>query len=200
MEISQLSLKRLFSRAGIKRVSSNSYNQLYHLIQDITLNILDKSSTLVKSRQNNILSQDEIKNGFVLTSILDIINNQIQDGGEDSGWCDNEPSQCGNSVDLGKIGQTGGVAYCDGNLSQCGNFSEEAISTCKINQSGSGVYFFSIPTTQYHRFINDLISKNYKNLKITKSGLKELQYSVETRAIEYISKLNSESEKKVFQF
>ena len=159
----------------------------------MTQNILDKSSTLIKSRQNHILSGEEIRNGTVLSNVLDIINRQIQDGGAEAGWCDNEPTQCGK-VD----NQVGGIAYCDGQLSQCGNFSEEALSACKYNQTGSGEYYFTIPTTQYQRFINQLITDQFKGIKITKSGIKELQYSVENRVVEYLSKINIDSDKKVF--
>lgn len=204
MDISQLSLKRLFNRAGIRRVSSNSYDSLYNILKSFNYNILDKSSTLVQTRQNKVISGEEINNGFILTNILDIINQQIQNGGgmEEAGWCDNNPSQCGltSIQNMEEINmQNGGTSYCDGNISQCGNFTEEAIAGCQFNQTGSGDYYFTIPRTQFQRFINEIINQNFKGIKITKSGLKELQYLVENKTIEHLIQLNTNNEQKVFQ-
>ena len=98
MEISQLALKRLFHRAGIKRISNKSYDKLYDMINLFVSNILDKSITLSNKRQNNTLNSDDIYKGYNVSNLLKIIENESdveQEGGSYTGYCDSEPSQCG---------------------------------------------------------------------------------------------------------
>jgi len=189
MDISQLALKRLFHRAGIKRISNGSYEKLYIHMVDEVKNILDKSITLIKNRQKNILNNDDIKKGFVLKNILNIISTtSIQNGGEYKGYCDNEPSQC---ADVNN--QVGGVEFCDNQISQCGNFSEDVIMNCDIKQNGGTDYFFSIPSTQFNRLLINVLKNN--NHKITKSAVNYLQYLIETSTVKYLIQKNVENTK-----
>ena len=188
MIISQLALKRLFYRAGIKRISNGSYEKLYLFINDELKNILDKSTTLIKNRQKNVLNNDDIKKGFVLNNILNIIRkSSIQNGGEYKGFCDNEPSQCADVSN-----QIGGMSLYDDQISQSENFSDDLV--LNYNKHNVGVdYFFSIPSTQFNRLVTNLLESN--NQKITKSAVSYLQYLLESSTIEYLIKKNSENNK-----
>jgi histone H3/H4 len=189
MDISQLALKRLFHRSGIRRVSNGSYEKLYIHICDEVKNILDKSMTLIKNRQKNVLNNDDIKKGFVLKNILNIISNASnQNGGEYKGYCDNEPSQCADVTN-----QVGGNEFCDGQISQCGNFSEDVILNCDNKQNGGSDYFFSIPSTQFNRLLSNVLQNT--NQKITKSAVNYLHYLLETSTVNYLIQKNVENSK-----
>jgi histone H3/H4 len=182
MDISQLSLKRLFQRAGIKRISNTSYEKLYLQINELISNIIDKSVTLINTRQNNVLNNDDIQKGFFLTNLLNIIETTVQSGGEYKGYCDNEASQCADVFQ-----QKGGISFCDGELSQCGDYSKDV-----GKQNGGGDYFFSIPSTQFSRLIKNILFM-HKNQKITKSAVNHLQYLVETTIVNSLIKKNKEN-------
>jgi histone H3/H4 len=192
MEISQLALKRLFHRSGIRRISNGSYDKLYLHINEQVKNILEKSMTLIKNRQKNVLNNEDIRKGFILNNILNIISkSSIQNGGEYIGYCDNEPSQCGDIVN-----QKGGIDFCDGQISQCGNYSEDITLSCanKQNGGGGGDYFFSIPSSQFNRLVTKLLEEN-NNQKITKSAVNHLQYLIETSVVDQLIKKNVENNK-----
>jgi histone H3/H4 len=182
MEISQLALKRLFHRAGIKRISNKSYDKLYGMLNLFVSNILDKSVTLSNNRQNNTLNSDDIYKGYYVSNLLTIIENESdinQEGGEYTGYCDSEPSQCG----ILKGGEYTG--YCDSEPSQCG-----------IQKGGD--YFFSIPNTQFNRLIKKRL-ESYNSQKITKSALQQLQYLTETSIVNSLVDKNK-GNSKVFHF
>ena len=183
MEISQLALKRLFHRAGIKRISNKSYDKLYDMINLFTNNILDKSITLINNRQNNILNSEDIYKGYNVSKLLTIIENENgsnQEGGEYIGYCDNELAQCG----IQKGGEY--IGYCDNELAQCGI------------QKGGGDYFFSIPTTQFNRLIKKNL-ESFNSQKITKSALQQFQYLMETSIVNSLIEKNK-GNSKVFHF
>jgi histone H3/H4 len=189
MDISQLALKRLFHRAGIRRISNGSYDKLYLQICDELKSILEKSMTLIKNRQKNVLNNDDISKGFILNNILKIITNtSLQNGGEYLGFCDNEPSQCGDVVN-----QKGGVSFCDNEPSQCGMGSDDISINANNIQNGGKDYFFSIPSTQFNRLVVKLLENN--NQKITKSAVNNLQYLLETSIVEQLIKKNVENNK-----
>jgi histone H3/H4 len=189
MDISQLALKRLFHRAGIRRISNGSYDKLYLHICDELKNILEKSMTLTKNRQKNVLNNDDISKGFILNNILKIITrSSLQNGGEYAGFCDNEPSQCGDVVN-----QTGGVSFCDNEPSQCGIGSDDISINPNNIQNGGKDYFFSIPSTQFNRLVVRLLENT--NQKITKSAVNNLQYLLETSIVEKLIKKNVENNK-----
>ena len=182
MEISQLALKRLFHRAGIKRISNKSYDKLYGMLNLFVSNILDKSIILSNNRQNNTLNSDDIYKGYNVSNLLTIIENEgdtNQEGGEYTGYCDSELSQCG----LLKGGEYTG--YCDSEPSQCGILK-------------GGDYFFSIPNTQFNRLIKKRLEP-YSSHKITKSALQQLQYLTETSIVNSLVEKNK-ANSKVFHF
>jgi histone H3/H4 len=189
MDISQLSLKRLFQRAGIKRISNTSYEKLYLQINELISNIIEKSVTLINTRQNNVLNNDDIQKGFFLTNLLNIIETTVQSGGEYKGYCDNEASQCADVFQ-----QKGGISFCDGEVSQCGDYSKDLSSSCSNvgKQNGGGDYFFSIPSTQFSRLIKNMLLI-HKNQKITKSAVNHLQYLVETTIVSSLINKNKDN-------
>ena len=178
MEVSQLSLKRLLYRAGMKRISQDKYEKIYLQLNNTVSNILEKAITLVNKRQNKVLNKDDIEKAVILDNIFEIIDRQVKIGGAGDEWCDGEPTQC----------QVGGVAYCDGEISQCGNFSEEVSMGCLLNskQVGGSDYYFSIPKLQFQRLVSSHLEKN--NISMTKSGLAHLQYITEVKIVNDISK------------
>lgn len=199
-EISSLSLKRLFNRAGIKRVKHESYNKLIKYISNFSKQILEDTQTLIINRKNKTITEEDIKNGFIVNNLLKIIDN-IHNGGNTEGFCHGSPSQCGivphiqpvNAPELQKGGDIDRITntFCNGNTSQC--FFDEVVD-CK--QSGGNLmnneqYIFSIPNTQFQRFLNTL---NFNDLKIAKSSVNYLQYIIEQNAVKYLLDKKKEME------
>ena len=123
-EISSLSLKRLFNRAGIKRVKHESYNKLIKYISNFSKQILEDTQTLIINRKNKTITEEDIKNGFIVNNLLKIIDN-IHNGGNTEGFCHGSPSQCGivphiqpvNAPELQKGGDIDRITntFCNGN-------------------------------------------------------------------------------------
>lgn len=199
MHISQLSLKRLLHRAGIKRISNDSYEHVYNYMNTYLNDISDKVHNLTKNRANQSITTNDINNGYLLSNIIGI----IQEGGNqnDFGYCHNESSQCSNlssqllpgGVSTPKCGlQNGGnQIYCHGQPSQC-----TGIELCNIPLVGGAEkmdedYYFSIPQTQFLRFIQGG-SNELKSRKITKSAFQQLQFLIENNTINYLMKKNKD--------
>lgn len=174
--ISALSLKRLFQKAGIYRVSSDSYNKAHLMVEDFVENLLEKASTFSK---RNVIGTESIHKGELVDNLLKIVDEQA--GGGDN-YCDGEPSQCG------------GRAFCDGDISQCGQFSEEVVEACKTQEGGD--YYFSIPKSQFRRLVQSKMSE-FSGLVITKSAVERLQFNVENKIISNLASLKND--KKIFK-
>ena len=191
-EISTLSLKRLFNRAGIKRVKHESYNKLIKYISNFSKQILSDTTTLISNRKNKTITEEDIKNGLIVNNLLKLIDN-IHTGGNSEGFCHGSPSQCGivsqivatNAPELQKGGTIDHITntFCNGNGSQC--FFDDIVD-CNISGGGllnNDEYIFSIPNTQFQRFLNTL---HFNNIKMTKSSVNYLQYFIEQNAIKYL--------------
>jgi histone H3/H4 len=199
-EISTLSLKRLFNRAGIKRVKHESYNKLIKYISNFSKQILSDTTTLISNRKNKTITEDDIKNGLIVNNLLKIIDN-IHNGGDSEGFCHGSPSQCGvvdqivatNAPELQKGGTIDRLtnSFCNGNASQC--FFDDIVD-CNISGGGllnNDEYIFSIPNTQFQRFLNTL---HFNDIKMTKSSVNYLQYFIEQNAIKYLVDKKKEME------
>ena len=191
-EISSLSLKRLFNRAGIKRVKHESYEQLAKYMTNFTKQILSDTNVLISNRKNKIMTEEDIKNGLIVNNLLHIIDN-IHKGGNSEIFCHNQITQCGVEGTIIPTPEPGIMkggtfdritnTFCNGNTSQC--FFDDVVD---CNMGGGGLlnndeYVFSIPNTQFQRFLNTL---HFNNMKITKSSVNYLQYFVEQNAIKYL--------------
>ena len=219
MHISQLSLKRLLHRAGIKRISNNTYEHVYNYMNSYLNDISDKVHNLTKNRSNQTITTNDINNGYVLTNIIGLIQtqnggnfgychdevsqcsdptNQLlpgatstsrcgpQNGGNQPTYCDNQPSQCGEVCTKPLVGGNQAL-YCDNQPSQCG-------TVCNIpliggSDKNNNEYYFTIPQTQFYRFIQGG-SSELKSKKITKSGFQQLQFLVENNTINYLMNKN----------
>jgi histone H3/H4 len=193
-EISSLSLKRLFNRAGIKRVKHDCYNNLIKYISNFTKQILSDTTTLISNRKNKTITEEDIKNGHIVNNLLKIIDN-IHNGGDSEGFCHGSPSQCGivnqvipvNAPEMQKGGTVDRIipnSFCNGNPSQC--FYSDLATECKVGGSvirDNNEYIFSIPNTQFQRFLNTL---QFNDVKMTKNSVNYLQYIVEQDAINYL--------------
>lgn len=199
MHISQLSLKRLLHRAGIKRISNDSYEHVYNYMNTYLNDISDKVHNLTKNRTNQTITMNDINNGYLLTNIIGIIH----EGGNssDSGYCHDQSSQCSNlstklllgGISTPKCGlQSGGnQEYCHGQPSQC-----TGLELCNLPLVGGSEkmnedYYFSIPQTQFLRFIQGG-NNELKTKKITKSAFQQLQFLIENNTINYLMKKNKE--------
>ncbi len=191
-EISTLSLKRLFNRAGIKRVKHESYNKLIKYISNFSKQILSDTTILISNRKNKTITEEDIKNGLIVNNLLKLIDN-IHIGGNSEGFCHGSPSQCGvvsqvvatNAPELQKGGTIDRLTntFCNGNGSQC--FFDDIVD-CNISGGGllnNDEYIFSIPNTQFQRFLNTL---HFNDIKMTKSSVNYLQYFIEQNAIKYL--------------
>jgi histone H3/H4 len=160
MEISQLALKRLFHRAGIKRISNKSYDKLYGMLNLFVSNILDKSIILSNNRQNNTLNSDDIYKGYNVSNLLTIIENEgdtNQEGGEYTGYCDSEPSQCGI--------QKGGDYFFSIPNTQFNRLIKkklESYNSHKITKSALQQLQYLTETS----IVNNLVEKNKSNSKV----------------------------------
>lgn len=198
MHISQLSLKRLLHRAGIKRISNDSYDHVYNYMNSYLNDISDKVHNLTKNRSNQTITSNDINNGYLLTNIIGLIHTQDGGNSNDFGYCHEQSSQCSNPTNqllpgassTSRCGaQNGGSlsGYCHNNPSQCG-------IVCKIPQVGGtdkidNDYYFTIPQTQFLRFIQGG-SNELKTKKITKSAFQQLQFLIENNTINYLMNKN----------
>jgi histone H3/H4 len=202
-EISQLSLKRLFNRAGIRRVKHDSYNELSKYMTKFTQNVLNYTITLVKNRKNQTINEDDLKKGLIVNDVFNIIG-ESQNGGNYEGFCHGNPSQCSNGYEAngaiassqtgGSMGTLnfGGPAYCHNNATQCSydDFAAECGSDI-MNGGSINDYIFSIPNTQFQRFLNTF---NNNEQKMTKRAVNYLQFLTEQNAIDHLLKKKNEME------
>jgi hypothetical protein len=82
-------------------------------------------------------------------------------------------------------------SFCNGNASQC--FFDDIVD-CNISGGGllnNDEYIFSIPNTQFQRFLNTL---HFNDIKMTKSSVNYLQYFIEQNAIKYLVDKKKEME------
>lgn len=200
-EISSLSLKRLFNRAGIKRVKHESYNQLLNYISHFCKQVLNDTNILIVNRKNKTITEDDLKKGLIINNLFDIIENS-QNGGGNEDFCHGSPSQCGmnentsSNYNNGNT-QNGGTVdpirnvFCNGMTSQC--FYEDSLTNCDFlsggNLSSKNNYVFSIPNTQFQRFLNTL---GIDDIKMTKQSLHYLQYITEQDVINYLISKNKD--------
>ena len=207
-EISSLSLKRLFNRAGIKRVKHESYNQLLNYISDFSKQVLNDTNILIINRKNKTITEDDLKKGLIIHNLFDIIENS-QNGGANEAFCHNSPSQCGitdySSSNYNNSGpnQEGGTVdpitnnFCNGLTSQC--FFNDDLGSCNLLSGGNSInknnYVFSIPNTQYQRFLNTL---GIDDIKMTKQSLNYLQYITELHVTNYLISKNRNMNQKEF--
>ena len=198
MHISQLSLKRLLHRAGIKRISNDSYEHVYNYMNSYLNDISDKVHNLTKNRSNQTITSNDINNGYLLTNIIGLIHTQDGGNSTDFGYCHEQSSQCANPTNqllpgassTSRCGaQNGGnqPMYCDNQPSQCG-------IVCNIPLVGGAdknndEYYFTIPQTQFLRFIQGG-SNELKTKKITKSAFQQLQFLIENNTINYLMNKN----------
>lgn len=200
MHISQLSLKRLFHRAGIKRIANDSYEHVYNYMNNYLNDMSDKVHNLTKNRSNQTITMNDINNGYLLTNIIDIIKTQEGGNLNNFGFCHEQSSQCSNpseqllpgAISTPKCGlQNGGnIPYCHGQPSQC-----SSIELCNIPLVGgadkmSDDYYFTIPQTQFLRFIQGG-SNELNKKKLTKSAFQQLQFLIENNTIKYLMNRNT---------
>jgi hypothetical protein len=161
-------------------------------ITNFSKQILSDTQTLIANRKNKTITEEDIKNGIIVNNLLKIVDN-IHNGGDSEGFCHGSPSQCGvvsqiiptNAPELQKGGTVDRISntFCNGYGSQC--FFEDIVD-CNIKGGGlsnNEEYIFSIPNTQFQRFLNTL---HFNDIKMTKSSVNYLQYLIEKNAIKYL--------------
>ena len=178
--ISQLSLKRLCHRVGIKRISIDSYKPLYQYMISVLLDLVDKIKTLSKSNKTNIINEHDVENARIVLSLL---INRIQYGGDLTDY----------------------PGFCDGNNSQCNNMPEPIQSIIpgvtptienpcirgppEMNGGGINEHYFTIPLTQFERFLEQHLPNNC-SFHFSDNGMDRLQYHIENITMQYLANRN----------
>lgn len=179
--ISQLSLKRLCHRVGIKRISVDSYKPLYQYMISVLLDLVDKIKTLSKSNKTNIISEQDVEEARVVLSLL---QNRIQSGGDARdypGFCDGMNSQCGNIPEPAQFTIPGVVI-------------ESTCAGAPSTMNGGGVsdkheHYFTIPLTQFERFVSHHLPHNC-SFHFSDEGMDRLQYHIENITMQYLADIN----------
>ena len=179
--ISQLSLKRLCHRVGIKRISVDSYKPLYQYMISVLLDLVDKIKTLSKSNKTNIINEQDVEEARIVLSLL---QNRIQSGGDVRdypGFCDGMNSQCSNVTEPGQSIIPGVVIE---------NTCAGVPST--MNGGGGGIkneHYFTIPLTQFERFVYQYLPNNC-SFHFSNEGMDRLQYHIENITMQYLADIN----------
>jgi histone H3/H4 len=177
--ISQLSLKRLCHRVGIKRISIDSYKPLYQYMISVLLDLVDKIKTLSKSNKTNIINEQDVEEARIVLSLL---QNRIQSGGDVKdypGFCDGMNSQCGNIPESGQWIIPGVVV-------------ESTCAGAPSKMNGGGVkneHYFTIPLTQFERFVSQHLPNNF-TFHFSNEGMDRLQYHIENITMQYLADTN----------
>jgi histone H3/H4 len=178
--ISQLSLKRLCHRVGIKRISVDSYKPLYQYMISVLLDLVDKIKILMKSNKSKIINEQDVEAARILVSLL---QNKIQSGGKSTdypGFCDGLNSQCSNMPEAGQQIIPGAVA-------------ENPCASGPPPMNGGGndkhEHYFTIPLTQFERFVSQYLPHNF-SFDFSNDGMDRLQYHIENMTMQYLAYRN----------
>lgn len=194
--ISQLSLKRLCHRVGIKRISVDCYKPLYQYMISVLIDLADKIKILSKSTKTKIISEKEIEDARIVLSLL---QNRIQQGGNSTdypGFCAGMESQCSNMSVIGP------------SLTQV--VVEDSVAGIPVTMNGGGgsggsksckeEYYFTIPLTQFERFLEQYLPQRY-SFTFTDDGMDRLQYHIENMTMRYLAERNKQlQEQNIKQF
>jgi histone H3/H4 len=178
--ISQLSLKRLCHRVGIKRISVDSYKPLYQYMISVLLDLVDKIKTLSKSNKIKIITEKDIEDAYMLS----LIQSRIQHGGESTdyaGFCDGLNSQCRNMPEASQSvvpGAVGEKTFNVGHPPMKGGSNKQE-------------HYFTIPLTQFERFVAQYLPNNC-SFEFSNDGMDRLQYHIENITMKFLSDRNEE--------
>jgi histone H3/H4 len=173
-EISQLSLKRLFNQAGIKRVKQESYGKLNNFINTFTHKLLDNIVVLNRDKKRTSINEEDVNNGMIIEDILQIINTQ------------------NSNVD--NFTQVGGLVH-DVDIYQSYPSQVEPINIPISVASGGGsndgtniATVNNIPTTQFYKLSNNILNNlsGENKYHISRKAFSRLQYLVEKNSIQYL--------------
>lgn len=196
--ISQLSLKRLCHRVGIKRISVDCYKPLYQYMISVLIDLVDKIKILSKSTKTKIISEKEVEEARIVLSLL---QNRIQQGGKSTdypGFCAGMDSQCSNTPVISPSLTQGVVVVED---------SVAGIPETMNGGGGSGgskngkeEYYFTIPLTQFERFLEQHLPHRY-SFEFSDDGMDRLQYHIENMTMQYLAERNGQlQEQNIKQF
>jgi histone H3/H4 len=183
--ISQLSLKRLCHRVGIKRISIDCYKPLYQCMISILVDLADKIKIVSKSMKTKIITEKEIEEARM---ILPLIENRIQQGGKSvdyPGFCAGMESQCSNMPEIGQSTTPGAIiedscAGIPGVMNGGGG-----------SKSGKEEYYFTIPLTQFERFLRQHLPHRC-TFEFSDDGMDRLQYHIENMTMQYLAERNKQ--------
>ena len=176
--ISQLSLKRLCHRVGIKRISVDSYKPLYQFMISVLLDLADKIKTLSKLNKTKIINDQDVENAINVSSF-------VQSGGDARdypGFCHGANSQCSNMHEPGQSIIPGAVV------------DSLVGGPPQMHSGGGGAtrendHFFTIPLTQFERFVIQHLPRNF-SLQFSDDGMDRLQYHIENITMHYLANRN----------
>ena len=195
--ISQLSLKRLCHRVGIKRISVDCYKPLYQYMISVLIDLADKIKILSKSTKTKIISEKEIEDARIVLSLL---QNRIQQGGNATdypGFCAGMESQCSSMPEIVKSLTTGIVVSSDSVAGMNGGGGSGGSSGSK---SCKEEYYFTIPLTQFERFLEQYLPHRY-SFTFSDDGMDRLQYHIENMTMRYLAERNKQlQEQNIKQF
>jgi len=204
--ISQLSLKRLCHRVGIKRISVDCYKPLYQYMISVLVDLADKIKILSKSTKTKIISEKDVEDARM---VLSLIENRIQQGGKSTdypGFCSGMESQCSNMPEIVKSLTTGIVVTDDSVagfpeiMNGGGGSGNSGNSGNGGNKSGKEEYYFTIPLTQFERFLGQHLPYRC-SFEFSDDGMDRLQYHIENMTMQYLAERNEQlQEQNIKQF
>ena len=187
--ISQLSLKRLCHRVGIKRISVDCYKPLYQYMISVLIDLADKIKILSKSTKTKIISEKDVEDARMVLSLLE---NRIQQGGKSTdypGFCSGMESQCSNMPEIVKSLTTGIVVTDDSVAGLPGTMNGGGGNSG--SKSGKEEYYFTIPLTQFERFLEQHLPHRC-SFEFSDDGMDRLQYHIENMTMQYLAERNEQ--------
>ena len=184
--ISLLSLKRVCHRAGIKRISADSYKPIYQLMITILADLAEKIKTLANTKK--VIDAQDVENGQIVALLLklsekDHTDARIQTGGSPTdypGFCDGANSQCQNTFAPGHVAVSAIEDSCAGGPGPMQGGG---------SQHKDDEHYFTIPLKQFERFVAQHLPREY-TFHLNGGGLDQLQYHIENEMIQQLSQRN----------
>jgi histone H3/H4 len=192
--ISQLSLKRLCHRVGIKRISVDCYKLLYQYMISVLVDLADKIKILSKTTKTKIITEKEVEEAQIVISLLE---NRIQHGGKSTdypGFCDGMDSQCSNMPESAQS------LMSDSNSVNVYSGIPGVMNGGGGSKSGKEEYYFTIPLTQFERFLEHHLPHSC-SFTFSDDGMDRLQYHIENMTMQYLADRNEQlQEQNIKQF
>jgi hypothetical protein len=163
----------------------------------VLVDLADKIKILSKLTKTKIISEKDVEDARM---VLSLIENRIQQGGKSTdypGFCSGMESQCSNMPEMVKS-LTTGIVVTDDSVAGLPEIMNGGGNSG--NKSGKEEYYFTIPLTQFERFLEQHLPHRC-SFEFSDDGMDRLQYHIENMTMQYLAERNEQlQEQNIKQF